>query len=247
MGVVLQTLNLCRSFGGVVAVQDVNVQIESGEFLGIVGANGAGKTTFLNLVTGYLKPDQGQIQYLGEDITGLSPRMVTRHGIARSFQVPQLYTSLSVLENVLVALAAGSGHSTAFWRPLRESKRIARAEEILLQFGLEDYGSDTVLNLPEGRRKLLDVALSFALQPRLLLMDEPTSGVNNQDKLAVMDTLAEVLTEGQVTAVFVEHDMDVVQRYARRVLAFVGGRVVADGAPDVVLANPEVRTAVLGA
>ena len=90
MGVVLQTLNLCRSFGGVVAVQDVNVQIESGEFLGIVGANGAGKTTFLNLVTGYLKPDQGQIQYLGEDITGLSPRMVTRHGIARSFQVPQL-------------------------------------------------------------------------------------------------------------------------------------------------------------
>ena len=254
MDVVLETVDLARAFGGLAAVRDVNVRIYSGEFVGIVGANGAGKTTFLNLVTGYLKPDHGRILYRVHDadgealreITGLSPQAITRRGIARSFQVPQLYADLSVLENVLLAVAAGSGKSRSFWQPLREPRRMREAGDVLERFDLADYAEEPVSKLPEGRRKLLDVALSFALRPRLLLMDEPTSGVSNADKLAVMDAVAGVLGAARVTTVFVEHDMEVVQRYAHRVLAFVGGRMVADGRPEMVLSDPAVRSAVLG-
>jgi branched-chain amino acid transport system ATP-binding protein len=254
MDIILETVDLSRAFGGLAAVRDVNVRIYSGEFVGIVGANGAGKTTFLNLVTGYLKPDYGRILYRAHDgegeslreITGLSPQAVTRRGIARSFQVPQLYSDLSVLENVLLAVATGSGKSRSFWQPLREPRRMREAGDVLERFALTDYADEPVSMLPEGRRKLLDVALSFTLRPRLLLMDEPTSGVSNADKLAVMDALAVVLSVARVTTVFVEHDMEIVERYAHRVLAFVGGRVVADGRPEVVLADSAVCSAVLG-
>ncbi|MDE0057399.1 MAG: ATP-binding cassette domain-containing protein [Defluviicoccus sp.] len=229
-----------------IAADDLNIEVGNGELVGIVGANGSGKTTFLNLITGYLKPESGRILVMGQDTTDLAPRDLAKRGVARSFQIPQLYTNMSVLEGVLLSLAATSGESSNFWRPLHRDPWEPEAWEILNRFGLEPYASRPVSELPEGGRKLLDIALSFALKPTLLVMDEPTSGVSIEDKFQVMDTLVGVLREGDITTIFVEHDMDVVQRYGRRVLVFDTGRVVADGEPESVLAQPEVRRAVLG-
>jgi branched-chain amino acid transport system ATP-binding protein len=243
---ILQTIDLTKSFGMVRAAHAVNVHFSRGELVGIVGANGSGKTTFLNLVTGYLKPDHGHILIMGQESTGLPPRLVTRLGVARSFQIPQLYTALSVLENVLLALAAAAQSSTEYWKPLYRDLWVEEALGLLEQFGLKPYADRPVAELPEGGRKLLDVALSFALRPRLLLMDEPTSGVSIEDKFEVMDTLMGVLQRSDITTIFVEHDMEVVQRYGQRVLVFDNGEVIADGKPESVLMHPEVRKAILG-
>jgi branched-chain amino acid transport system ATP-binding protein len=172
--------------------------------------------------------------------------VITRLGIARSFQIPQLYTNLSVLDSVLLSLAAQAGKGTSFWGPLYRRAWVDEGIETLERFGLKAYARRPVGELPEGGRKLLDIALSFALRPRLLLMDEPTSGVSIKDKFQIMDTLIKVVRESRLTTLFVEHDMEVVQRYGRRVLAFDNGRVIADGTPETVLADPEVRKAVLG-
>lgn len=246
MAVVLEAERLTKSFGGVLAVDDVSVAIEGGEVVGIVGANGAGKTTFVNLVTGYLMPDGGRTLYRGRDITGHPPREVTGLGIARSFQIPQIYTGLTVLENALLAVAARDRESLRLWGPLATGPREVEARRVLTPFGLLEYAARPVSELPEGGLKLLDIALASALSPQLLLLDEPTSGVSSKEKFAVMDTLMGILKERGVTVIFVEHDMDVVTGYAGRVLAFSDGRILADGAPGVVLADPAVRKAVLG-
>ena len=243
---ILRTVDVTRNFGMVKAADGISVEIKRGELVGIVGANGSGKTTFLNLITGYLIPERGRVVFMGRDTTGLAPRAITKLGVARSFQVPQLYTGLSVLENMLLSLAAKSAARSSAWHPLYRPAWIAESLEILDRFGLRAYAERPVAQLPEGGRKLLDVALSFALAPRLLLMDEPTSGVSIEDKSRIMDTLVTVLHQGAVTTIFVEHDMDVVQRYAHRVLVFDNGKVIAQGEPDSVLADAEVRRAVLG-
>lgn len=242
---ILRTVDLTKSFGMVAAADRINVEIHAGELVGIVGANGSGKTTFLNLITGYLTPEGGRIFLMGEDRTGLPPRVITRLGIARSFQIPQLYTNLSVLDSILLSLAA-QAKGAGLWRPLYRPPWMDEGMETLKRFGLEAYAQRAVSDLPEGGRKLLDIALSFALRPKLLLMDEPTSGVSTKDKFQIMDTLIKVVQESRLTTLFVEHDMEVVQRYGRRVLAFNDGRVIADGRPEAVLADPDVRKAVLG-
>ena len=243
---VLRTVDLTKLFGMVTAADAITVEIRAGELVGIVGANGSGKTTFLNLITGYLTPESGRILLLGKDRTGLPPRAITRLGVARSFQVPQLYTNLSVLDSILLSLAARADKGTAFWRPLYRRPWMDEGRETLGRFGLEPYARRAVSELPEGGRKLLDIALSFALRPKLLLMDEPTSGVSIKDKFQVMDTLMKIVEATRLTTIFVEHDMEVVQRYSQRVMVFDTGRVIADGPPDTVLAEPEVRKAVLG-
>lgn len=246
MSTVLETLHLTKLFGMVRAAEDLTIRFTDGELVGIVGPNGSGKTTLLNLVTGYLKPDRGSVRYRDRDITGLPPRAVADLGIARSFQMPQLYFSLTVLENVVLALAIRERKGTHFWGSLRTTERVDEADRILGQFGLDGHEPERAGLLPEGARKLLDVALSFARRPQVLLMDEPTSGVSVRDKFRVMDTLIPVLKQGGVTAIFVEHDMEVVQKYAERVLAFNEGVVLADGPPGAVLADPAVRRAILG-
>ena len=243
---VLETVSLTKFFGMVRAAEDLSLRFQEGELVGIVGPNGSGKTTLLNVITGYVKPDRGRIRYQGRDITGLPPRAVADLGIARSFQMPQLYLSLTVLENLVLALAIRAGRAREFWAPLARVDRLDDARRILEQFGLEEHASHDAGQLPEGARKLLDVALSFARRPRILLMDEPTSGVSARDKSTVMDTLVPVLKGTGVTTIFVEHDMEVVQRYAERVLAFDEGKVVAAGSPEAVLADPAVRRALLG-
>lgn len=246
MTAILEVENLTMHFGMIAAAEGENVAVQAGEFVSIVGPNGAGKTTFLNLVTGYLRPQAGRVRFMGHDIVGLHPNQVTALGVGRSFQIPQLFTSLTVLENVLVALSTATGHSGDFWHSLKQNSRMERAHHILGQFGLDAQADRPASELPEGGRKLLDIALAFALRPKLLLMDEPTSGVSVEDKFGVMDTLVRVLKESNVTTMFVEHDMDVVRRYAGRVLVLREGQIIADGQPEAILSDPEIRRAVAG-
>ena len=245
-GPILQAVDLTKHFGMVTAADGINLQISQGELVGIVGANGSGKTTFINLTTGYLKPEKGRILFMGKDTIGMPPRDIIKSGLARSFQIPQLYTNMTVLESLLLSLAAESGNGGSFWHSLFGESRVSEGMDMLERVGLRMYANRFVSELPEGGRKLLDIMMSFALRPKLLLMDEPTSGVSIEDKFEVMDILVEVLQESDITTIFVEHDMEVIQRYAQRVLVFSDGRIIADGEADSVLADPEVIRTVLG-
>jgi branched-chain amino acid transport system ATP-binding protein len=242
----IEVQNLSRAFDMLRAVDDVSLSVGEGEIVGIIGTNGSGKTTLLNLITGYLQPTSGRIMFQGTDITGLGPRRITALGVARSFQMPQLYTGLTVLDNVLIAIAAHSARRADFWTPMYRRDSLIKADEILARFGLRDQAAGTVSNLPEGGRKVLDVALSVILEPKVLLMDEPTSGVSAREKFSVMDMLMPALRERRVTTIFVEHDLEVMEHYAERAVAFDGGKIIADGPVTDVLARPEVRRAVLG-
>ena len=247
MAMVLEAKGLNKSFGAVTAASDISVAIARDSVVGLIGSNGAGKTTFLNMVTGYLKPSAGSIHFEGRDITPLSPRQITRLGICRSFQIPQLFNSLSVYENLLVGAgivaAAGKAwtHGAALAGPPEEA-----AQTMLSRFGLETYRGRPAALLPEGVRKLLDIAMAMVVKPKILLLDEPTSGVSADEKFALMDMVMNAVRADGVTVLFVEHDMEIVNRYTHRVLAFYEGRIIADGEPAVVLEEPEVRKYVIG-
>jgi branched-chain amino acid transport system ATP-binding protein len=250
---ILKATNLHKHFDGVVAADQVTIDIPAGARVGLIGSNGAGKTTFVNMITGYLKPDAGEILFEGRDITPLGPRAITRLGVARSFQIPQLCAEMSVLDNMLVAAACGDG-GLSFWRPARTAQAQARAMSLLERFALAGHAPRRVAELPGGVRKLLDIAMSLTHRPKLLLLDEPTSGVSVEEKFPMMDTVMAAIagemrgeTRGEATAVlFVEHDMEIVTRYADRVVAFYSGRILADGPPAAVLANDSVRRHVTG-
>jgi branched-chain amino acid transport system ATP-binding protein len=246
---VLSAIGLQKTFGAVVAASDVNINIAPGERLCLIGSNGAGKTTFVNMITGYLKPSQGQILLGEEDITALSPREITRKGVARSFQIPQLCLHMTVLDNLLVALHCNRG-SNQFFSNARDAVSVDKCQELLSRFRLSEHAQRPVLELPGGVRKLLDIAMALTGQPKLLLLDEPTSGVSSDEKFNAMDTVMQAI-EGHadsaaVSVVFVEHDMDIVQRYASRVAAFYSGKVIADGLATHVLADSEVQRYVTG-
>ena len=242
---VLRASGLNKSFGAVVAAADIAVDIASGERVGLVGSNGAGKTTFVNLITGYLKPDSGTIELEGRDITPLHPRAIAQIGVARSFQIPQLFAELSVLDNMLVASACQAGRFSA-WRGAHRPDAIERADALLQRFGLAEQRARRVAELPGGVRKLLDIAMALTGRPKLLLLDEPTSGVSADEKFPMMETIMGALGQEALTVLFVEHDMDIVQRYATRVVAFYAGRVIADAAPREALASEDVRRYVTG-
>jgi branched-chain amino acid transport system ATP-binding protein len=243
---ILETIEVTKRFGMVTAADSTSVSVNKGDLIGIVGSNGSGKTTFINMITGYIKPDKGRVLFLGKDITPYSPRHITKMGIARSFQIPQLYFNMTVLENLLLSYAAMSNGGNNIWQPLHKKEWLNKACETLKRFGLSDCRDQRVLHLPEGHRKVLDIALSFALEPMLILMDEPTSSVSIEDKFPIMDTLIRVVEESHITTIFVEHDMDVISRYSRRVIAFHEGKVLADGTPQEVLGDEDVKRIVLG-
>lgn len=245
MNAILTARDLHINFGGVKAADGVDIDIFPHELVAIIGANGSGKTTFLNLCTGYISPTRGSVVFEGRAITDLSPRRITRQGIARAFQIPQLFAGHSLLDNVMLAVAARRGIWEPFKRlshPIYEEE--ARATLDLLSLG--EAAGQPASDLPEGLRKLADIALALALKPRLLLLDEPTSGVSTTEKFAIMDTIVNVLRSEKITALFVEHDMDVVERYADRVLVWDSGRVMTEGAPREVLAKREVIERVVG-
>ncbi len=246
MAPVLETIGLTKTFGAVTAASNICVQVEQESIVGMIGGNGAGKTTFLNLITGYLKPSSGNILHRGRDITSLSPRRVTQLGICRSFQMPQVFGSLTTRENLLVGTGIVARSAAKRARSGGAVDEQTSADKMLERFGLASYRDSRSDALPEGVRKLLDIVLAVMLSPQVLLLDEPTSGVSAAEKFALMDVVFEAIRGAGVTVLFVEHDIEVVRRYARRVLAFYEGRIIADGAPEAVLRDPEVRKFVVG-
>jgi len=243
---VLSVRGLDKRFGAVVAADALSLDIAAGQRVSLIGANGAGKTTFVNLVTGYLKPDSGSIALDGMDIAGRSPRNVARLGISRSFQIPQLFIELTAADNLSVAVCGARGQALSFHAPAEAPGRRDKVIELLQRFGLGDLADRPISELAGGVRKLIDIAMALARRPKLLLLDEPTSGVSAEEKFATMDRVIHAVAPDAATIVFVEHDMEIVGRYADRVVAFYQGRILADGDPRDVLKDPEVRRYVTG-
>jgi branched-chain amino acid transport system ATP-binding protein len=241
----LSTRGLSLSFGGVVAADAIDFDLRAGERLAVVGQNGAGKTTFINICTGYLKPTSGTVLFDGADITGHSPRAITRRGVGRSFQLPQVFTEHTVRECLMLAASAVKQRH-GFFLPLGQAVDASEVDETLELLQLMPRAHDLAGSLPEGQRKLLDVAMALVLRPKLMIMDEPTSGVSTDEKHDLMAVLMRALDERKVTSIFVEHDIDIVRRYATRLCAWIAGRIAADGPPEEVLRDPIVIKNVIG-
>ena len=243
---ILQVKNLQKTFGAVVAAKDININVSAGEVIGIIGANGAGKTTFVNMVTGYLKPSSGVIEFEGRDITGKPPRLVTRAGISRSFQVSQVFTSMTVYDNLLTALAIADSSGLNALRPINRPELQQRCEETLARYRISEHRDSEASTLSQGVRKLLDIAMAMVSKPRILLLDEPTSGVSAEEKFEIMDIIMDALKVDKVTVLFIEHDMEIIERYVSRVIAFYQGEIICDEPPEQALVDPKVREFVIG-
>jgi branched-chain amino acid transport system ATP-binding protein len=243
----LQTIDLKRYFGETRAVDNVNLSIEEREFVSLVGPNGAGKTSLINVVSALLTPDSGRILFKGEDITRLSVTQRVRAGIARSFQLVNVFDDLTTFDNVALAIFSRQGKTAHLGFLAHLDQEVTReADAILGQFGLAPKRDAAARDLAQGERKLLDVALACALRPKLLFLDEPTSGVSTRDKGQIMDTIASVVRSEGITAVIVEHDMDVVFKYSDRIVVMAQGAVLAQGTPDEIRRNEQVAMILLG-
>ena len=243
----LRTEKLKKHFGETRAVDGVDFTVNEGEFLSLVGTNGAGKTTLVNLISAFLAPDSGRIFIADRDITYAPVDERIRAGIARSFQLVNLFDDLSVLDNVVLAIFAREGKTSRLFSLAERDAAVTReATELLGEFGLSDKARAPARDLAQGERKLLDVAVAYALRPKLLFLDEPTSGVSTRDKAQIMDTVSSVVRGGGITAVVIEHDMDVVFKYSDRVVVMHEGRFLADGPPEEIRRNRDVQTYLLG-
>jgi branched-chain amino acid transport system ATP-binding protein len=246
MAAVLEVHDLEKTFGGVVAAHDIDVVVEEGEIVGIIGANGAGKTTFVNMVTGYLAPTRGRIEFLGQSIRGLTPRKITTLGLCRSFQVPQVFGSETVFDNLLTAFAIAEESGFSMLAPIWSEARAARVDAHLAGYQIADYRDVTATALPQGVRKLLDIAMATVRRPKLVMLDEPTSGISVEEKFGLMDIIMEALRQEQTTVLFIEHDMEIVERYVSRVLAFYQGQIICDAPLAEALEDARVREFVIG-
>ncbi len=243
----LRTERLTKHFGETRAVDGVDFSVNEGEFLSLVGTNGSGKTTLVNLISAFLSPDSGRIFIADRDITDASVDERIRAGIARSFQLVNLFDDLSVLDNVALSIFAREGKTRRiFSLAERDTAVTQEAGELLGQFGLAGKAQGLAGGLAQGERKLLDVAVAYALRPKLLFLDEPTSGVSTRDKAQIMDTVSSVVRGGGITAVVIEHDMDVVFKYSDRVVVMHEGKFLADGLPEEIRQNRDVATYLLG-
>ena len=243
----LTTTQLQKCFGETHAVDRVDLTVKAGEVLALVGPNGAGKTTLVNLISGLLQPDDGRISFQGQDITSIAVHDRIRAGIARSFQLVNLFDQLTTLENVALSIFARQGKTRNLLSRADSDRAVAQeGREVLDQFGLEDIGHVWAGGLAQGERKLLDIAVAYALRPKFLLLDEPTSGVSTREKGKIMDTIVSVVRAERITAAIVEHDMDVVFTYSDRIIVMHQGRVLADGTPDAIRENDEVTNTLLG-
>ena len=245
----LSVQDLGKRFGSMVAARDITVSVPARQTVSVIGANGAGKTTFINMITGHLRPTKGTIHFEERDITGLPSRKIKQMGISRSFQVAQIFGSLTVFENMCAAAAIGRAPGNFMGHVLtrlRSRESVAEAETLLELFEIARYRNMIAANLPQGVRKLLDIGMAVAGSPRLLLLDEPTSGISIEEKFNLMQVVMSALRNRKITVLFVEHDMEIVERFAERVLAFYEGTVIADGPPTVTLADPRVQALISG-
>ena len=243
----LQTERLTKYFGETHAVDKVDFTIGEGEVLALIGSNGAGKTTLVNLISGLIRPDSGQIFFRGADVTHQSVDGRIKAGIARSFQIVNLFDELTVLDNVALSIFSRKGMTRYFWSLADHHRDVwQEALDILRQFGLEAKSSALAGGISQGERKLLDVAVAYALKPRLLLLDEPTSGVSTREKAPIMDVISSIVRSQKITAVVIEHDMDIIFKYSDRIVVMNQGVILASGSPEEIRANETVKDAVFG-
>jgi branched-chain amino acid transport system ATP-binding protein len=242
---VLAVSGLTRSFGGVRAVDGASFVVGKGEFLAMIGPNGAGKSTCFNMINGQIAPDAGQILLEGRDIAGLSPRAIWRRGVGRTFQIAATFGSMTVVENVQMALISHAGEILHGWRPVAARHR-AEALELLDAVGMRDAAEQASRTLAYGDVKRLEFALALASRPRLLLMDEPTAGMAPRERTDLIALVKRLVVERQISVLFTEHSMDVVFAFADRIIVLARGRLIADGDARSVRENPLVREVYFG-
>ena len=241
----LELRNVSKRFGGVVATDDVTLEVVRGEVHALIGPNGAGKTTLIAQIAGMLPTDTGRIVFDGADITHLRAHARVRAGLARSYQVTSLFRRFTVLENLALAVQARSGSSFSFWRPLAaETALVQEAQAVADEVALSDKAQSIAASLSHGDQRALEIALALATRPRLLLLDEPMAGMGPQESRRMIELIERL--RGRMTILLVEHDMDAVFRLASRISVLVNGRVIATGAPQAIRVDPEVRKAYLG-
>jgi branched-chain amino acid transport system ATP-binding protein len=243
--IILETEDLTKEFAGFVAVNGVNLKIERGTIHALIGPNGAGKTTCFNLLTKFLTPTRGRISFKGRDITTLAPADVARLGVVRSFQISAVFPHLTVLENVRIALQRQRGGSFDFWRSRRVLDQFNdRALELIDDVGLSDFVQIPAVELPYGRKRALEIATTLALDPEMLLLDEPTAGMGHED----IDRIAQLIkrVSADRTVLMVEHNLSVVSDLSDKITVLTRGRVLAEGDYDHVSNNPDVREAYMG-
>jgi branched-chain amino acid transport system ATP-binding protein len=247
VSVLLETRRLLKQFGEFRAVDHVDFRVQEGEVLALIGSNGAGKTTLVNLISGLLRADAGQILFRGQDVTQQTVHQRIAAGIARSFQLVNLFDQLSALDNVALSIFSRQG-KTRKLLALAETDRPVwqEAMDILHLFRMESKARTLAGGLSQGERKLLDVAIAYALKPRLLFLDEPTSGVSTREKAPIMDTISAVVRSEHISAAIIEHDMDVVFSYSDRIVAMHQGAILADGTPDQIRRDEKVLTTLIG-
>jgi branched-chain amino acid transport system ATP-binding protein len=243
----LETKQLTKYFGDTHAVDKVDFTIGEGEVLALIGSNGAGKTSLVNLISGLLEPDGGQILFRGKDVTDLSVDGRIHAGIARSFQIVNLFDELTVLDNVALSIFSREGLTRFFWSHADAHHAVwQEAHDILRQFGLEAKSAALAGGISQGERKLLDVAVAYALKPRLLFLDEPTSGVSTREKAPIMDVISAIVRAQKIAAVVIEHDMDIIFKYSDRIVVMNQGVILASGILEEIKQDPAVREMVFG-
>ena len=242
----LEIRGLTKSFGGVRATDNVTLDFADGSLTAVIGPNGAGESTFFNLITGALRPDAGQILLQGVEMAGRSPPDIVRHGIGRAFQVASIFPSLTVQETMLAAVGADQRRASVLHRrfPLAETRD--RAEHAIELLGLANKRHRTAATLSHGDQKLLDIALALVLEPKVLLLDEPTAGMGPEERWRMIDKVREFWETERITVVFIEHDMDIVFKIAPSIVVLCYGRILATGTPDAIRNNNAVIEAYLG-
>jgi branched-chain amino acid transport system ATP-binding protein len=245
MSAVFEVERLSRSFGGLEVTQQVSLSLQPGDRVALIGPNGAGKTTFVNLVTGHLKPDSGIVRLAGEDMAGKSPMQRVRRGLVRSFQVTRLFAEMTPREHLALAILQREGRAERLFGTLWSMPDLlAEASELLETLGLEGVADRKVAEVAYGQQRLLEIALALALKPKVLLLDEPAAGVSHSETPRIDAALAGL--PGDLAVLMIEHDMDIVFRFARRVIVLAAGALIFDGSPRDVTRDARVREAYLG-
>ncbi len=241
----LEVRGLSKAYGGVQAVRDVSFAVNAGEVVALIGPNGAGKTTCFNMLNGQLRPDSGEIALAGRSVVGLRPHQVWRLGVGRTFQVTATFSSMTVRENVQVALLSHHRRLFSLWKPAGRFQ-VDEADALLARVGMQEQAARPCAVLAYGDLKRVELAVALANRPRLLLMDEPTAGMASDERQALMQLAAALARSERIAVLFTEHDMDVVFNFASRIIVLHGGEVIAAGAPDEVRADPRAREVYLG-
>ena len=242
---VLQATNLVMRFGGITATNQVSLNLERGARHALIGPNGAGKTTLINLLTGVLQPTEGRISLDGQDITELAPHQRVKRGMVRTFQINQLFDSLTPLQTLALTVSQQRGLGSRWWQPLGRQAAVAeRCQQLLAQFHLSEVMDQETRLLPYGKRRLLEIAIALACEPRVLLLDEPVAGVPAGEREELLQTVAALPAD--VSVLLIEHDMDLVFSFAKRMTVLVNGAVLTEGDPQTIANDPRVKAVYLG-